>query len=56
MDRVGEEEVEEVVRRVEEEEGVHPNHWIKLRLNIRYCDLMKVIHPTSQPGTQTIIL
>ena len=42
VDRAGPGEVGEVLGRLEREEGVHANHWLRLRGNIRYCDLMKV--------------
>ena len=42
VERAGAEEVGEVLGRLEREEGVHANHWLRLRGNIRYCDLMKV--------------
>ena len=39
----GEQEVTAVVERLETVPGVHDHHWLRLRANIRYCDLLKVI-------------
>ena len=42
VERAGPGEIGEVVGRMEREEGLHANHWLRLRVNIRYCDIMKV--------------
>jgi hypothetical protein len=42
VETAGPAEVEALVEAVEREPGVHPHHWLRLRANIRFCDLMKV--------------
>jgi len=36
-------DIKQLVDQVDKVEGLHANHWLRLRANIRFCDLMATI-------------